>query len=97
MDKKIKIAVIGSGTMGNGIAHISAQSGFKTLLVDINQLQLDDALLTINSNLDRQLKKNIISSNDKNNTINNITISTKINDCKDMDLIIEAVPEKFSV
>ena len=60
MDKKIKIAVIGSGTMGNGIAHISAQSGFKTLLVDINQLQLDDALLTINSNLDRQLKKNII-------------------------------------
>ena len=97
MDKKIKIAVIGSGTMGNGIAHISAQSGFKTLLVDINQLQLDDALLTINSNLDRQLKKNIISSNDKNNTINNITISSKINDCKDMDLIIEAVPEKFSI
>ena len=97
MDKKIKIAVIGSGTMGNGIAHISAQSGFKTLLVDINQLQLDDALLTINSNLDRQLKKNIISSNDKNNTINNITISTKINDCKDMDLIIEAIPEKFSI
>ena len=97
MDKKIKIAVIGSGTMGNGIAHISAQSGFETLLVDINQLQLDDALLTINSNLDRQLKKNIISSNDKNNTINNITISTKINDCKDMDLIIEAVPEKFSI
>ena len=97
MDKKIKIAVIGSGTMGNGIAHISAQSGFKTLLVDINQLQLDDALLTINSNLDRQLKKNIISSNDKNNTINNITISTKINDCKDMDLIIEAIPEKFSL
>jgi len=97
MDKKIKIAVIGSGTMGNGIAHISAQSGFKTLLVDINQLQLDDALLTINSNLDRQLKKNIISSNEKNNTINNITISTKINDCKDMDLIIEAIPEKFSL
>ena len=97
MDKKIKIAVIGSGTMGNGIAHISAQSGFKTLLVDINQSQLDDALLTINSNLDRQLKKNIISSNDKNNTINNITISSKINDCKDMDLIIEAVPEKFSI
>ena len=97
MDKKIKIAVIGSGTMGNGIAHISAQSGFKTLLVDINQLQLDDALLTINSNLDRQLKKNIISSNEKNNTINNITISTKINDCKDMDLIIEAIPEKFSI
>ena len=97
MDKKIKIAVIGSGTMGNGIAHISAQSGFKTLLVDINQLQLDDALLTINSNLDRQLKKNVISSNEKNNTINNITISTKINDCKDMDLIIEAIPEKFSI
>ena len=97
MDKKIKIAVIGSGTMGNGIAHISAQSGFKTLLVDINQSQLDDALLTINSNLDRQLKKNIISSNDKNNTINNITISSKINDCKDMDLIIEAIPEKFSI
>ena len=97
MNKKIKIAVIGSGTMGNGIAHIAAQSGFKTLLVDINKAQLDNALITINSNLERMLKKNKISSIDKKNTINNITTSFNINDCKDMNLIIEAIPEKFSL
>ena len=52
MDKDFKIAIIGSGTMGNGIAHVSAQSGFNTLLVDINQNQLNKALSVISKNLD---------------------------------------------
>ena len=57
MNDKFKIAVIGSGTMGNGIAHVSAQSGFKTLLIDIDENQLKKALESINVNLDRQIKK----------------------------------------
>jgi len=97
MKKNLKIAIIGSGTMGNGIAHVSSQSGFKTTLVDINKNQLDKALSIINSNLDRQIKKNIISSVDKENTINNIILTTDINDCKDKDLVIEAIPEKYDL
>tara|TARA_B110000263_G_scaffold216969_1_gene202798 strand:+ start:3082 stop:3936 length:855 start_codon:yes stop_codon:yes gene_type:complete len=97
MKKDLKIAIIGSGTMGNGIAHVSSQSGFKTTLVDINKDQLDKALSIINSNLDRQIKKNIISSIDKENTINNIILTTNINDCKDKDLVIEAIPEKYDL
>jgi len=97
MDKNFQIAVIGSGTMGNGIAHVSAQSGFKTLLIDINKNQLEQALSTIQNNLDRQINKNIISENDKKYIINNISIDTDINNCKDMDLVIEAIPEKYDL
>ena len=97
MDKDFKIAIIGSGTMGNGIAHVSAQSGFQTLLVDINQDQLNKALSTIEKNLDRQINKNIISESDKKNILNNISINTDIKSCKDMDLVIEAIPEKYDL
>ena len=97
MIKNFKIAVIGSGTMGNGIAHVAAQSGFKTLLVDINEKQLKKALSTIKKNLDRQINKNIISESDKQNILNNISINTDINFCKDMDLVIEAIPEKYDL
>ena len=65
MVENFKIAVIGSGTMGNGIAHVAAQSGFETLLVDINEDQLKKALSTIEKNLDRQINKSIISESDK--------------------------------
>ena len=64
-----KIGIVGSGTMGNGIAHICAQSDHETLLLDINKKQLDKAITIINNNLDRQVKKNIISSNGKINII----------------------------
>ena len=57
MTKKYKIAVVGSGTMGNGIAHVCAQSANETLLLDINDNQLQDAVSTIKNNLNRQLKK----------------------------------------
>jgi len=97
MVENFKIAVIGSGTMGNGIAHVSAQSGFETLLVDINEDQLKKALSTIEKNLDRQINKSIISESDKKNILNHISISTDINFCKDMDLIIEAIPEKYDL
>ncbi len=97
IDSEYKIGVIGSGSMGNGIAHVSAQSGFKTILIDVDQAQLDKALATIGSNLDRQIKKNIITANDKESTLLNITTSINLKDCHDMDLIIEAVPEKYDL
>ena len=62
--KKLKnIAVIGSGTMGNGIAHVAAQSNLKIILIDIDDNQLNNAMATISNNLDRQLSKKIISLN----------------------------------
>ena len=97
MSQNFKIGVIGSGTMGNGIAHIAAQSGFQTLLIDINQKQLDKALSVIENNLDRQINKKVISLTDKTNILNNISLDTNISSCKDMDLIIEAVPEKYDL
>ena len=97
MEASSKIGVIGSGAMGNGIAHVVAQSGFKTTLIDINQEQLDKALLIIESNLDRQIKKNIITLNDKKTTLLNISTSINVKDCKNIDLVIEAVPEKYDL
>ena len=97
MVQNFKIAVIGSGTMGNGIAHVTAQSGFKTLLIDINKAQLNKALSTIKKNLDRQINKNIISESDRANIINNILLETDISNCQDIDLVIEAIPEKYNL
>ena len=97
MNENFKIAIIGSGTMGNGITHVSAQSGFRTLMIDIDQIQLDKALLTIEKNLNRQIKKNIISANDKGRILKNISINTNIDSCKNVDLVIEAVPEKYDL
>ena len=67
------IAVIGAGTMGNGIAHVIAQNGYKTNLVDISQEALDKGLLTIAKNLDRMVAKELITENDKKSTLGNIT------------------------
>ena len=92
-----KIAVIGSGTMGNGIAHVAAQSKCRALLVDINQSQLDEAMKTIENNLDRQIKKSIISLDEKVLTLSNIALSTNISDCRNADLVIEAIPERYDL
>lgn len=89
-----KIAVIGSGTMGNGIAHVFAQFGYDVHLVDINEAALQKALQTISKNLDRQISKNIITEIDKQNTLKRIKTFTKIEDAiKDRDLIVEAATE----
>ena len=97
MSQNFRIAVIGSGTMGNGITHICAQSGYLTLMIDIDEAQLKKAMFTINQNLDRQIKKDIITDSQKNNIIDNIITSTKLEDCKNIDLIIEAIPEKYDL
>jgi 3-hydroxybutyryl-CoA dehydrogenase len=92
------ITVIGSGTMGNGIAHTFAQHGFKVVLVDINQEALTRAINTITGNLDRQVKKGTIDEQLKTATLNNITTS---NDLKtavtNADLVIEAATENREI
>lgn len=97
MKNNTKIAVIGSGTMGNGIAHVFSQANFDTLLVDINKNQLIKAMEVIEKNLERQIKKNIISVKDKDNILRNIKTSDNIDDCKEIDLVIEAIPEKYEL
>ena len=96
------ISVIGGGTMGNGIAHIFALKGFKVDLIEINKELAIKALNTIKNNLDRQLKKNIISEDDKTQTLERInTVIGVENTISDSDLIIEAIIEnkesKFSI
>ena len=71
-----KIAVIGAGTMGNGIAHVFAQNGFQVSLVDVSQDQLNRAIATITKNFDRQITKGSISGDVKEKALANMTSST---------------------
>lgn len=89
------IAVIGSGTMGNGIAHVFAQNGFKVSLIDINQDALNKALATIEKNLDRQVKKELIDEAKKADTLQNIKTFVKMEEGVALaDLVVEAATER---
>jgi 3-hydroxybutyryl-CoA dehydrogenase len=88
------IAVIGSGTMGNGIAHVFAQNGFKVSVIDVSQPALNKALETITKNLDRMIAKGTLTEADKKNTIANLSMHTEWGDeVKNADLVIEAATE----
>ncbi len=88
------ITVIGAGTMGNGIAHVFAQSGYNVSLVDLSQESLDKAIATITKNLGRMVKKEKISEEDMNNTLANITTYTDLNEgVKSAELVVEAATE----
>ncbi|KQN39113.1 3-hydroxybutyryl-CoA dehydrogenase [Pedobacter sp. Leaf41] len=88
------ISVIGSGTMGNGIAHVFAQFNYSVSLVDINQTALDQAIQTITKNLDRQVAKGLITEDQKTTTLQNISTFTAIKEgVKNADLIVEAATE----
>jgi 3-hydroxybutyryl-CoA dehydrogenase len=88
------IAVIGAGTMGNGIAHVFAQHGFRVSLVDISAPQLGKAMATIQANLDRQLAKGVITAEQKENAIRNIAIHTTLEaGVQEADLVVEAATE----
>ena len=88
------ISVIGSGTMGNGIAHVFAQNGYKVSLIDINEDALKRALATIEKNLDRMLSKERITEEIKNSTLSNISSFTSLADgVKNADLVVEAATE----
>ena len=88
------ISVIGAGTMGNGIAHCFAQKGYNVNLIDLSIESLEKAKIKISKNLDRMIKKNIITEKEKNETLEKITFDTKLNEnVKNSDLIIEAATE----
>ncbi len=90
--------MIGSGTMGNGIAHVFAQSGFKVNLVDISQEALNRALKTIEKNLDRMLAKEKIDEATKNATLSNITTYTDLKSgVAQADLVVEAATENVNI
>ena len=92
------IGVIGAGTMGNGIAHVFAQSGYSVRLIDLSQEALDKALATISNNLDRMVAKEKISESDKTNTLNNIDTFTEISTAvKGLDLVVEAATENMDI
>jgi 3-hydroxybutyryl-CoA dehydrogenase len=88
------VAVIGAGTMGNGIAHVFAQSGFDVQFVDIKDEFIEKGLVTISKNLDRQIKKEIISEDDKSKILAKITKVIGVeNVSPDTDFIVEAIIE----
>lgn len=92
------IAVIGSGTMGNGIAHVFAQNGFNVALIDISEDALKRALATIEKNMDRQIKKELITEAEKQAALSRIKISTKIEEgAKDAELVVEAASENEKI
>lgn len=92
------IAVIGSGTMGNGIAHVFAQNGYNVSLIDISADALKRALATIEKNLDRQIKKEAITEDDKKSTLANITTFTSTEEgVKNADLVVEAATENIDL
>lgn len=94
-----KIAVIGAGTMGNGIAHTFAQKNYQVTLIDVSEQSLEKALSTISNNLDRMVSKDKISESEKSQTLANIQTSTEIN--KDVlsgtDLVVEAATENLDI
>ncbi|MEI6264451.1 MAG: 3-hydroxybutyryl-CoA dehydrogenase [Sphingobacteriia bacterium] len=92
------ITVIGAGTMGNGIAHVFAQNGFKVTIVDLQKSQLEKALVTISNNLDRQISKGLITEQDKTNTLNNICTDTNIEiGVSIAQLVVEAATENIDL
>ena len=91
------IGVIGAGTMGNGIAHVSALSGFDTILMDIKDEFVQQGLSTIQKNMDRQVKKEKISQSEMETSMSRITVSTDYNQLSACDLVIEAATENMDI
>ncbi len=92
------ISVIGAGTMGNGIAHVFAQSGFAVTLIDVSAAQLEKALATIGKNLDRQVVKATITEEQKATTLGNISTATDLAvGVKDAHLVVEAATENINL
>jgi 3-hydroxybutyryl-CoA dehydrogenase len=91
------VAVLGSGTMGNGIAHVFARSGYDVILRDVEQRFLNRGLDTIAKNLDREVKKNKISEADKSAALARIRPVTDLQALASADLVVEAVPEQLDL
>jgi 3-hydroxybutyryl-CoA dehydrogenase len=88
-----KVAVIGAGTMGNGIVHVFAQNGFDVTMVDVRQEALDQARATIRGNMDRQIKKGALAEADRDAALGRITAATDLAAVSGADLVVEAATE----
>lgn len=92
------ISVIGSGTMGNGIAHVFAQYGYEVSLIDISAHALEKAIATITKNMDRQVSKGILAETEKSDALNRIQSFTSMEEgVKNADLVVEAATENLSI
>lgn len=92
-----RVGVVGAGTMGNGIAHVLARSGYEVILCDLEQSFLDRARATISKNLDREVAKNKISADDREAAIGRIRPTVDRERLSDCDFVIEAATEKFDI
>ena len=97
MTKRLRVAVVGAGTMGNGIAHVFAQHGNDVLMIDVADAPLERGLATIGKNLDRQVKQGAISASDREATLARIETSTDRSAASGVDLAVEAVPENATL
>ena len=88
-----KMAIVGAGTMGNGIAHVFAQGGWQVTLIDVAQPQLDKALAVIRKNMDRQVKKGALSEEDRDAALERIATETELEKASDAELVVEAATE----
>ena len=88
-----KMAVVGAGTMGNGIAHVFAQGGWQVTLIDVAQPQLDKALAVIRKNMDRQVKKGALSEEDRDAALERIATETELEKATGAELVVEAATE----
>jgi 3-hydroxybutyryl-CoA dehydrogenase len=91
------VAVLGAGTMGNGIAHVFARAGYKVILRDVEQRFLDRGVETINKNLDREIKKGKLAEAEKGTVLGRIQAVTEMNAIAAADFLVEAVPEKIEI
>jgi len=92
-----RVGVVGAGTMGNGIAHVFARSGYQVLLCDVEQRFLDSALDTIGKNLDREVAKNKITTDDKSSALKRIEPMLERRTLANCDFVVEAATEKFEI
>jgi 3-hydroxybutyryl-CoA dehydrogenase len=91
------VAVIGAGTMGNGIAHVFAQNGWNVTLIDVVEAQLEKALATIAKNMDRQVKKGALAEADKDAALARITKATALDAAAKAELVVEAASEQATL
>jgi 3-hydroxybutyryl-CoA dehydrogenase len=91
------VAVLGAGTMGNGIAHVFARSGYKVILRDVEQRFLDRALDTIGKNLDREIKKGKLPEAEKGTVLARLKPATDMASIAAADFVVEVVPEKLEI
>src|SRR5690606_38154748 len=93
MSDRMRVAVVGAGTMGNGIAHAFAQHGHRVSLIDVAPAQLERARQTIGANLERQVKKATITAVQRDATLSNLDTTVERDAASGAGLVIEAVPE----